>query len=45
MFREDDAKTMEYAHELFDYYRTGRGYEINYLQSCNLYKEIVARVL
>ncbi|ELU04351.1 hypothetical protein CAPTEDRAFT_103961, partial [Capitella teleta] len=45
LFREEDAEVMEYAIDLFDYYRHGYGYDINHEQSCNLFSALVERIL
>ena len=45
MFREEDAKTMEYYDDIRTYHLYGYGYPINYEAACNLFSEVFQSIL
>ncbi|XP_034753463.1 multiple inositol polyphosphate phosphatase 1-like [Etheostoma cragini] len=44
LFDEDDAKIMEYASDLTEFWKRGYGYDINSKSSCNLFHDVFNRL-
>lgn len=44
LFSKDDLLVLEYASDLKHYYKTGRGYAINYEQACILLDDVISHI-
>ncbi|XP_069000695.1 multiple inositol polyphosphate phosphatase 1-like [Embiotoca jacksoni] len=44
LFDEDDAKVLEYASDLREFWKRGHGYDINSKSSCNLFHDVFSRL-
>nr|XP_046258382.1 multiple inositol polyphosphate phosphatase 1-like isoform X2 [Scatophagus argus] len=44
LFDEDDAKVLEYASDLREFWKRGYGYDVNSKSSCNLFHDVFSRL-